>query len=178
MGLFTKIFGGKTGNQEVQSLVEEVLGGTLERSGLEISYDLKSVKDGDRQTVKVDFFGEDEKLFTGKDGSLLDAFQLFLKRAVQHALPEDHTSVVCDCNGYREKANESLVNLAEKLKNKALDQGKSVYLRALPPKDRKVIHQFLANDDRVKSRSIGDVLYKKIKIYPNNKKDGDQPSAQ
>ena len=60
-------------------------------------------------------------------------------------------------------------NLAEKLKNRAIDQGKSVYLRALPPKDRKIIHQFLANDDRVKSRSVGDGLYKKIKIYPNKK---------
>ena len=58
------------------------------------------------------------------------------------------------------------MDLADKLKGIALEKGKSVYFRALPPKDRKVIHQYLANDQRVKSRSIGDGLFKKIKIYP------------
>ena len=120
----------------------------------------------------IEFHGEDEDLFTNKDGALLDAFQLLIKRALQHQLPEDNTRLSCDCNGFREKANQSLKDLAEKLKNRAIDQGKSVYLRALPPKDRKVIHQFLAEDERVKSRSVGDGLYKKIKIYPNKKEGG------
>lgn len=176
MGLFTKIFGGKGASKESQSLVKDVLEGTLEKAGIDISFDVKSSKSGDNDILKIDFYGEDEKLFTSKDGALLDAFQLFLKRALQHQLPEDTTQIACDCNGYREKANQSLVDLAEKLKNRAIDQGKSVYLRALPPKDRKVIHQFLASDERVKSRSVGDGLYKKIKIYPN-KKDGGRSSA-
>lgn len=176
MGLFKKIFGGMSGSQQGQSLINDTVEGIIERAGLEISYEVKSSKEGDKEVLNVEFFGEDEKLFTGKDGALLDAFQLFLKRALQHSEPEDDTQVFCDCNGYREKANQSLVELAEKLKNRALDQGKSVYLRALPPKDRKVIHQFLANDDRVKSRSVGDGLYKKIKIYPNSK-DREQSSA-
>lgn len=177
MGLFTKIFGGKTVSKENQTLVSDLLEGTLQKAGIDISYDVSTQKEGDNTTMKVEFYGEDEKLFTGKDGALLDAFQLFLKRALQHQLPEDNTQLHCDCNGYREKANQSLVDLAEKLKNRAIDQGKSVYLRALPPKDRKVIHQFLANDERVKSRSIGDGLYKKIKIYPN-KKDNEQRSTR
>jgi spoIIIJ-associated protein len=71
-----------------------------------------------------------------------------------------------DCNGFRQESNQALVDLAEKLKGIALEKGKSVYFRALPPKDRKIIHQYLAGDPRVKSRSIGDGLYKKIKIYP------------
>ncbi len=176
MGLFTKIFGGKSTNQEGKNLVSDLLTGTIEKAGLDISFDVKFEKDSGKEAIKVDFFGEDEKLFTNKDGALLDAFQLFLKRALQHDQPEDETQVYCDCNGYREKANQSLVELAEKLKKRALDQGKSVYVRALPPKDRKIVHQFLAEDERVKSRSVGDGLYKKIKIYPN-KKDGDRPST-
>ena len=176
MGLFTKIFGGKASSKEGQQLITDLLDGTIEKAGLDISYDIKSSSDKDKATIKVDFYGEDEKLFTNKDGALLDAFQLFLKRALQHDQPDDNANLYCDCNGYREKANQSLVELAEKLKNRALDQGKSVYVRALPPKDRKIVHQFLASDERVKSRSIGDGLYKKIKIYPN-KKDGDRAPA-
>lgn len=176
MGLFTKFFGGKGATKETQSIVSDIIEGTVKRAGLTISFDVSNQNDGDNQIIKVDFYGEDEKLFTNKEGALLDAFQLFLKRALQHQLPDDNTQILCDCNQYREKANQSLVELAEKLKNRAIDQGKSVYLRALPPKDRKVIHQFLANDERVKSRSVGDGLYKKIKIYPSKKED-DHSSA-
>lgn len=171
MGLFTKFFGGKSASKETQSIVSDVVEGVLKRAGLDISFDVSSYTEDENKIVKVDFYGNDEKFFSNKEGALLDAFQLFLKRALQHQLPDDNTQVICDCNQYREKANQSLVELAEKLKNRAIDQGKSVYLRALPPKDRKVIHQFLANDERVKSRSVGDGLYKKIKIYPSKKED-------
>ena len=78
----------------------------------------------------------------------------------------DSLNVNLDCANFREQANEALIALAEKLKGIALDKGKSVYFRALPPKDRKVIHQYLAEDGRVKSRSIGEGHFKKIKIYP------------
>ncbi len=176
MGLFTKLFGGKSANTEGQSFISELLDGTIEKAGLDISYEIKATVENDKDIVKIEFHGEDEDLFTNKDGALLDAFQLFLKRALQHDQPEDSTHLSCDCNGFREKANQHLVELAEKLKNKALDQGKSVYVRALAPKDRKIVHQFLADDERVKSRSVGDGLYKKIKIYPT-KKDGERPST-
>ena len=166
MGLFTKIFGNKGQYKSPQSLAEQVLQGTIERASFDISFQVDAKKVNDETNLKVEMFGEEEELFTEKDGALLDAFQLFLKRAIQHHFPKEFVNVAVDSNGFREKANQSLVELAEKLKKKAIEQGKSVYLRALPPKDRKVIHQFLAEDGRVKSRSVGDGLYKKIKIYP------------
>ena len=172
MGLFTKFFGGKTEKQK-QSSVDELLKQIIEKGGFDISYDIGiSDKSEDFQKMKIDFYGEEEKLFVERDGNLLDSFQLFIKRYLQHHFPGDMTNVVCDCGDFRKKANQSLVELAERLKKKALDQGRSVYLRALSPKDRKVVHQFLAGDGRVKSRSVGDGLYKKIKIYPSTKEKG------
>ena len=65
-----------------------------------------------------------------------------------------------------EETEAALIERAESLKTIAIEQGRSVYYRALPPKDRKVVHQYLSKDPRVKSRSLGEGLYKKIKIYP------------
>ena len=97
---------------------------------------------------------------------MLDAFQLYLKRAVQHNFPNDKSNITVDCGGYREESEAALIERAENLKVIAIEQGKSVYYRALPPKERKIVHQYLAQDPRVKSRSLGDGLYKKIKIFP------------
>ena len=172
MGLFTSFFRGKGGKQK-QGLVNQLLEQLIEKGGFDISYDIEvsDRKDGG-QMFRIDFYGEDEKLFIDRDGSLLDSLQLFIKRSLQHQFPGDVTNVICDCNGFRKKTNQSLMELAERLKKKVIDQGRSVYLRALSPKDRKVVHQFLAEDERVKSQSVGEGLYKKIKIYPNSRKNG------
>lgn len=162
-GLFGKLFGKKKKGEGPDGIVDELLGQLLELSKLELSYDIKTLEDG---TLHVDLFGKDEALLTEKEGQLLDALQLYIRRAIQHQTPEGTLNVNLDSANFREQANEALIALAEKLKGIALTKGKSVYFRALPPKDRKVIHQYLAEDGRVKSRSIGEGHFKKIKIYP------------
>ncbi len=161
---FKKIFGfGKeTAKDAAEQLLSEVLQGVIDRAGFDLSFTVKKM-DGD---VLVELSGADEALLKDREGMLLDALQLFTKRVVRHHFPEREMNLLFDVGGFREQANQALIELAEKLKGIALDKGKSVYFRALPPKDRKLIHQYLADDERVKSRSIGDGLYKKIKIYP------------
>jgi spoIIIJ-associated protein len=169
-GLFSKLFGGKkTGNGKPSSttgLVEEIMDGLISRCQFDLDYTVHTDGGGETEEISVELTGQDEDLLTEKEGAVLDALQLFIKRVVQHQMPDARVNVNFDCNGYREESNRELVELAEKLRDKCLEQGRSVYVRALPPKDRKIVHQYLANDERVRSRSVGDGLYKKIKIYP------------
>ncbi len=163
-GFFSKIFGSK--KTEVEELVRQTVEGLIEKGQFDLSYTLDYDK-SEEGRIHLEFEGEDAELLKEKEGILLDSFQLLIKRVMQHHLPEDRTAISIDTHGFREESNQALMDLAEKLKEIALEKGKSVYFRALPPKDRKVIHQYLASDQRVKSRSIGDGLYKKIKIYPS-----------
>jgi spoIIIJ-associated protein len=162
-GILGKLFGKKKKGEGPEAIVDEILGQIIEMARFELSYDIKTQEDG---VIHVDVFGKDEELLIGKEGALLDALQLYVRRAIQHQIPDQNIIVNMDSANFREQANEALIALAEKLKEIALTKGKSVYFRALPPKDRKVIHQFLAEDGRVKSRSIGEGHFKKIKIYP------------
>ncbi len=172
-GFLSRIFGGNNaakkavGGSEIETLVTESIEGLIEKGQFDLAFEVTSGKDdkGFDQIV-LEFSGNDEELLKERDGQMIDSIQLFLQRVVQHNFPEDKTNIVIDCNGYREESNSALIELAEKLKGQALEKGKSVYFRALPPKDRKIVHQYLATDERVKSRSIGDGLFKKIKIYP------------
>ena len=168
-GFFGKLFGGKSKNQDASeaAIMRRFLEELFEKSGLDLSFKIdEGESEGPAREYRIDLSGEDEKMVTEKDGHLLEAMQLLLQRVMQHQIPNEEVNVTFDCRGFREEANKSLLELAEKLKEIALEKGKSVYCRALPPKDRKVVHQYLAGDGRVKSRSIGDGLYKKIKIFP------------
>lgn len=171
-GFLSRIFGSKSNGKANASgpageLVQQTIEGLIEKAGFDLAFEIKSQKDDrDNEELVIEFSGADEELLKEKDGQVIDSIQLFLQRVLQHNYPEDRTNVVIDCNGYREESNSALIEMAEKLKNQALQKGKSVYARALSPKDRKVVHQYLAGDGRVKSRSIGEGLFKKIKIYP------------
>ena len=165
-GFLGKLFGKKKKVEATgpEALVEEILAEIVRLSAFDLSYTVRRLEP--TGLIQVDFTGADEEMLVSKEGQLLDALQLYVRRAVQHQLPEEPINVNLDCANFREQANEALIQLADKLKDIALTKGKSVYFRALPPKDRKVIHQYLAEDGRVKSRSIGEGHFKKIKIYP------------
>lgn len=168
-GFLSRIFKGKKkeGDSQIEALVRSTMEGLIERGQFDLSFEITCEEDdkGEAQMF-VEVSGSDEALLKEKEGQMIDAIQLFLQRVVQHNFPEDKTNISIDCNGFREESNQALIELAEKLKGIALEKGKSVYFRALPPKDRKVVHQYLASDERVRSRSIGEGLFKKIKIYP------------
>lgn len=177
MGFLSKIFGFGSNKTVSDEKALEVLENTLKEVIAKSGFDLEfSVHENDGELV-VELTGADEELLKEKDGMLLDALQFFCRRVVQHNLPESKANLSFDVGGFREQAGEALVELADKLKNIAIERNKAVYFRALPPKDRKIIHQHLSQDDRVKSSSIGEGLYKKIRVVPvgfkqNNKKRG------
>ena len=164
-GFLEKIFGSKKQKgEEVPSLVEDVLTALIDKSGLQLSFDIDI--DEETKDLFVNLYGEDEEMLTAKEGLLLDSLQLFIRRVIQHQFPDEKGNINLDCSNFREQAEAALISLADKLKDIALAKNKTVYFRALPPKDRKVIHQYLAEDGRVKSRSIGEGHFKKIKIFP------------
>ncbi|MBN8535628.1 MAG: hypothetical protein J0M15_01125 [Deltaproteobacteria bacterium] len=169
MNFFKKLFGGgkKSEDGPVESLVRSTLEGLIEYGQFNLEYTfLSESEDAENKSIHIELSGADEELFKDRKGQLLDSFQLILKRVVQHQIPDDKTNINVDCGGYREENEQALIERAENLKTIAIEQNKAVYYRALPPKERKVVHQYLSKDERVKSRSLGDGLYKKIKIFP------------
>lgn len=173
MNFIKKLFGGGK-KSDLDTVVENTITGILEKGGFDLSYNLDIEKKDDVTDIKINFSGADENLLKDYKGQLLDAIQLLVKRVTQHNFPDVNTNVNVDCEGFREESEAALIERAEHLKTIAIEQGKSVYYRALPPRERKVVHQYLAQDARVKSRSLGDGLYKKIKIFPAKNKDIEQ----
>ena len=169
MSLFSKIFGGGgSAKSGAEGVLDEVATEVIKHSGLKLSYDIKVSKDG--KDMLFDFYGEDEEIIKDKDGAFLNAMQLFLKRVQQNKSNEEKVNVIVDSGTFREDQDQSLIDLAEKLKSVCLKKKKPVYFRAFPPRERKIIHQHLSDDTTIRSKSVGDGLFKKIKIYPANYK--------
>lgn len=182
-GFLSRLFGGSKRNK-AELFIEEKMQTLLNKAGLKLSFDLKVSED--QKKILIDLYGEDEVIAKDKDAQLLDAFQLFLKRTTQNQFPDEKLSIIVDCDSYREQSDDDLIKLTEKLKDQVLKKKKPAFVRALAPRERKIVHQYLSEDKRFRTKSVGDGMFKKIKISlagekpaqnPNNKKSNEKRNS-
>ncbi len=169
----SRIFGGGSRKSKVEAFIEDKMVNLLSKAGLKLSFDLKVSED--QKKILIDLYGEDEEMAKDRDAQLLDAFQLFLKRATQNEYPEEKVSIIVDCDSYREQSDDELLKLADKLKEQVLKKKKPSFVRALPPRERKIVHQHLSEDKRFRTKSVGDGMFKKIKISLAGEKPSNRP---
>lgn len=161
-GFLKKLFGGGAKRNKAEVFVEETMQTLLNKAGLKLSFDLKVSED--KKKILIDLYGEDEELAKDRDAQLLDAFQLFLKRTTQNQFPDEKLSIIVDCDSFREQSDDDLIKIAEKLKSQVLKKKKPAFFRALPPRERKIVHQYFSEDKRFRTKSVGDGMFKKIRI--------------
>ncbi|MBR0351537.1 MAG: Jag N-terminal domain-containing protein [Clostridia bacterium] len=83
---------------------------------------------------------------------------------------ENKVRVILDIEGYREKREKTLEELAVKVAKTVVKTRKSVTLEPMPAYERKVIHSKLQNDSQVETISIGEEPRRRIVISLKNNK--------
>lgn len=110
--------------------------------------------------------GEQVGLLIGKHGQTLSSLQL-LTQLVANRYAEEYVSIVVDAENYRERREKTLIQLAQKLAEKAVKTGKEVKLEPLPAHERKIIHSALANHKKVVTYSVGVEPHRYIVVSPS-----------
>jgi spoIIIJ-associated protein len=118
--------------------------------------------------------GEFEENLAGPDGKVLDSLQYILRKIVSRKVQE-RLRISINVGTFREKRLEELKLKAAELAALVKEDGKTQVLPGLNPSERRVIHMFFQEDKEIRSRSVGDGLFKKILIYKPGK--GNRPSG-
>lgn len=121
------------------------------------------------ETIYINLISATSSSLIGYRGEMLDAFQT-LAGAVANIGNEEYKRVVVDCENYREKRQETLKALAERLANKAVKLGMKVTLEPMNPYERRVIHSALSDYEGVKTESQGAEPNRYVVIIPDNLK--------
>jgi spoIIIJ-associated protein len=127
------------------------------------------------QTVTCTLRGEFEENLTGPDGKVLDSLQYILRKILSRKVPE-RLRLSINVGDFREKRLEELKVRAVEMAAQVKEDGKTQVLPALNPSERREIHMILQEDKEIRSRSVGDGLFKKILIYKPGK--GTRPAAR
>lgn len=147
----------------------EFLDGMFELLGITATTELE---EGDEnENTKINVVTANTYALIGHRGEMLDALQV-LAGAVANTGREEYKRVVVDCEGYREKREETLKRLANKLAEKAVRLGRKLSLEPMTPYERRIIHAALADSTEVKTASEGKEPNRYIVVIPNNLRPG------
>lgn len=123
--------------------------------------------------ITISLTSENSSGLIGFRGEVLDSFQT-LAGAIANKGRDNYRRVIVDCEGYREKREETLKNLAQKLADKAIAKGRKMRLEPMNPFERRIIHSALSNREDIKTQSEGKDPSRYIVIIPNNLKPNDR----
>ncbi len=143
------------------ALAKETLENILALIPVEASVSAQQVDGNIALTIEGDKSG----LLIGRKGKTLDALQFIVNRIVNKTL-DKRTRVVVDSENYRQRRRDSLTEMALRMGDKAKRIGKPVTTNPLNPRERRIIHLALKEDERLNTKSRGEGLLKKVVISP------------
>ncbi len=106
---------------------------------------------------------KDMGMIIGRRGATLDAIQ-YLLSLVLNKDRDAYIKVILDINNYREKREETLIRLAERMAKKAKKTKRLVKLEPMNPYERRIIHSALQDVEYVTTFSEGEEPYRRVVI--------------
>ena len=95
---------------------------------------------------------------------------LYAMQSILSAIASKHTTtrirVILDIQGYKEKREKTLKELAQKVAKTVIRTGQPIKLEPMQAYERKIIHSKLQSNKKVYTASVGEEPYRRIVIYP------------
>lgn len=117
--------------------------------------------------VRYHIEGPELGVLIGRHGQTLEALQ-FLVGVINARKQLVDYRVVIDIEGYRDRREKQLRDLARRTAQKASREGRKVVLAPMPPVDRRVIHMALAGNNTVKTYSEGEEPDRCVVVAPGD----------
>ena len=146
------------------SQAKELLSGILSR----MSFDCQVRVNETPEKIVLSIEGDESGLLIGRRGQNLDALQYVLNKAINKS-DSNRKMISVDSETYRQRREESLLELAQRVREKVKNTQKPVSLAHMNAHERRIIHLALQEDESLITKSRGDGEYRKIVVLPARK---------
>ena len=127
----------------IQTVTEEI----LRKMG--IMFDKVIISQRDDVTFRINILSEDASLLIGHFGDTLKSLQYIIKAIIgDKRLTEEPLFIICDVEGYKERQEEKVIEMAKHAIEKANTTGGEQHLPSMSPYFRKVVHMFLKEHEK------------------------------
>jgi len=155
-------------SQAALAEAQDVIENLLEKMGITASVSARfgeADEDQKRLPVLINIQGNDLGILIGKKAETLNALQyvasLILNKRLGHS-----TTLVVDVQGYRERRQQQIRQLARRMADQAVKTGRKQVLEPMSASERRIVHMELRNYAGVRTESIGEEPHRKVTIIP------------
>jgi spoIIIJ-associated protein len=131
----------------------------------EFDHDIHVKTTVDNTTVTMELSGEKIAVLIGKRGQTLNALQYLAQLAI-HQFADKYYTVIVDAEGYRQRRKETLIQLANRLADRAIQTNRFVKIEPMPSYERKIIHTALQHNKKITTDSEGTEPNRYVVIKP------------
>lgn len=114
--------------------------------------------------LKLQIAGDHLDQIIGPAGQTLDSIQYLLRKMAGKKMTE-RVQLSLNAGDFRESRIKELEETAARLAGEVKENGRTKSIPSLNPAERRIVHMILQTDTAIRSRSVGDGLYKKVLIY-------------
>ena len=132
--------------------------------GADVDVSLRSAHDEFTGGPVIDINGPDSGLLIGRRGNTLQSLQFIVQSIVRQRFEEEDIRVALDVEQYRQRREDSLREMADRVANRVAQTGRSITLEPMPPSDRRVIHLYLDDREGIRTESVGFGESRKVQI--------------
>jgi spoIIIJ-associated protein len=153
-------------SQEKKELLKKITSDVLQKmtfGDFKISAESKGDVEGESFVVNIET--PESNLLIGQYGATLAALQHILRLLVRRET-EDKLKFLADVNHYLQAKTDSLAGIARDAARQAISERKPVVLRPMSAYERRLVHVELAENENVKTESIGEGDDRKVVIRP------------
>ncbi|WP_047382831.1 R3H domain-containing nucleic acid-binding protein [Cetobacterium sp. ZWU0022] len=118
----------------------------LNRMGLDLEVEVLRLEG---KNCVINLYGEDNGIIIGKKGKTLNSYEYLLNTLIKDV------RIDVDVEGFKEKRNVTLRDLARKMAEKAMKTTKPIKLNPMPPRERKIIHEVVNKYSELDTYSEG-----------------------
>ena len=140
---------------------EEFLSQVTRLIGLDVSFETEQ----EEETLKINMVGENQGILIGHRGETLDALQYLCSLRVNKDRDE-YIRVTLDTENYRAKREQTLINLANRMAQKAVRSGRRMAMEPMNPYERRIMHSALQGNEQVTTHSEGEEPNRRVVIVP------------
>ena len=147
--------------ENIKTFMDEILKELPEDTTYKVS--------NDEIGIKVEMSNKNLGFLIGYRGETLYAFQNILSAIAGKGI-DKKVRVILDIEGYKEKREKTLEELAEKVAKTVIRTRRSIKLEPMQAYERKIIHSKLQGNNKVKTESVGEEPNRRIIISLNRTK--------
>lgn len=153
----------KVNDEDIEKVKENVDKFLKEFLSNNVMKNIKSTIEVKESVLYVNLEGEDVNFLIGYRGDVLNSLQTILN-TVGNKNTNSRCRVLLDIEGYRNKREKTLENLADKLARTVVKTRKEIILEPMSAYERKIIHSKLQGNNKVRTHSIGEEPHRKVVI--------------